>query len=101
VNKGSASIVRSDSPLQNDSVPTTGWITGFAVAPRQNLVLFSDFLDFFAYGPEGLVYRSERLATDDLTLRRIERREVILHGFFTGSTHEIAVDLETWKVRDL
>jgi hypothetical protein len=100
VNKGMASVVRSDDPLINDFVPALLGVTGFAVAPEYELVLFTDIFDLFAYGPDGAVFKSERLAEDDLTVRRVEGREVILHGFF-GAPHEIAVDLETWNVREL
>ena len=101
MNKGTASVVRSDDPTCNESVSAISWVTGFAVAPEHKLVLFTDDLDLFAYGPDGLVFKSDRLATDFLTLRRVEGREVIVHGFFHGSTHEVAVDLETWRVRKL
>lgn len=64
VNKGAASLVRSDTPLTNDFVPAVLGVTGFAVAPQHELVLFTDLFDLYAYGPNGLVHRSDGLATD-------------------------------------
>ena len=91
---GGGVVVRADDPMQTyeiDAFP----ITGTFVVPEGGVVLFADFTNLAAYGPDGLLWRSRRLAVDDLRIDAVEDGVIHAHGFFGVRSDRFTVDLAT------
>lgn len=76
-------MVRADEPTDTyeiDAFP----ITGTFVVPQREIILFSDFTNVSAYGRDGKVWRSRRLALDDLRIDDVTENSIQLCGFFGG-----------------
>jgi hypothetical protein len=100
VQGGGAWVVRSDDPTrwyEVDAFP----VTDVLVVPSHELVVFADFTEAEAYGPEGLVWRTGRVAVDDLTLVEAVGDELRVTGF-AGATrhHPFVIDLRTGAAVD-
>lgn len=60
---------------------------------RHDLVYLVGFSELTAIGRDGIVWRSERLALDDLKVVRIEQGRVVCTGYFGEPIHsEVVVD---------
>jgi hypothetical protein len=78
---GGGVVVRADEPTKTYEIDCDP-ITGMLVVPERELVLFCDFLGLVAYGPGGLLWRSERLVLDELRIEDIEGDHVRVAGYF-------------------
>lgn len=91
---GGGVVVKADEPTRNyeiDCYPITGTFS----APSRSIVLFADFTNLIAYGRDGLIWRSRRLALDDLRVESVEGDSAHVSGFFGGSSEHFVVDLTT------
>lgn len=97
IRSGSGVVVRADDPLTTSRVAS--WpITGYAVVPDSDLVVFADFTNLVAYGREGVAWTSRRLALDDLKIVRAENQVLHVTGFFGDLDEEevpFSVDLQS------
>jgi hypothetical protein len=92
--EGAGVVVRADDPTQTyevDCFPVTDTI----VVRERRLVVFADFTNLVAYGAEGVVWRSRRLALDDLRIEGVEGDALRVAGFFGGSSDRFLVNLQT------
>ena len=94
---GAGVTVRADDPRITSEIEA--WpIAGYVVVPEVELVVFADVgsLSLVAYGGEGVVWKSRRLALDDLKIVRAEGHVLHVTGFF-GDKRDVpfTVDLRT------
>ena len=89
---GGGVVVRSDDPLSTYEIDT--WvITGVAVAPERKMIVFGDPMELLAYGAEGLIWRTGRLALDDLRIDGVDGDVLRVRGFFGGGLDAVTVGL--------
>jgi hypothetical protein len=99
VGGGGACVVRTDDPERTFEVDC--WpICDVLAMPDQDLVVFSDFISLIAYGPAGVLWRTRRLAWDDLKIVRAEGDTLTVSGYdptgtIGGSYPTFKVDLRT------
>jgi hypothetical protein len=94
VYEGSAVVVRADNPQETYEIDTYP-VTGTLVVPERRVVVFADFTNLTAYGGDGVVWRSPRLAVDDIRVEGIDGDALILSGFFGSHSERFKVDLAT------
>ena len=100
VNAGSGTVVRSDAPKETYDIASFP-ITDLLVVPSHSLVVFADFTNLAAYGADGLIWRSPRLALDELAITGAEGDVLHATGFFgERSDIPISVDLQTGLPRE-
>jgi hypothetical protein len=97
VHKGIGVVVRGDDPLQAYEIEGVFPITGVFVAPERGLVVFADFTNLTAYGADGLLWRSRRLALDEVRVEGIEGDALLVYGFFGSSSATFTVDTDTGR----
>jgi hypothetical protein len=93
---GSAVVVRADDPSETYEIDTY-LVTGAFVVRERGMVVFADFTNLTAYGADGLLWRSRRLALDDLRMEGIDGDALIVHGFFGSHSARFRVDLATGR----
>jgi hypothetical protein len=97
VKAGNGCLVRTDDPTETSEIDAFPITDVLAIADR-DLVVFADFTDLIAYGPDGIAWRSGRVALDELDIIRAEGDVLHVAGFF-GSVNraEFTVDLRTGR----
>ena len=93
---GAGYIVRADDP--GDWSEVACWpVRIIRVVPSHDLLVLGDFTEFVAYGRDGLRWRSQRLAWDDLSLIAIRDDRLIAGGWHleTDRVVEFEVELAT------
>jgi hypothetical protein len=97
VKGGAGALVRTDDPTTNSEIDALP-ITDVLAIPGRDLVVFADFTDLIAYGPDGVAWKSGRVALDDVEIIRAEGDTLRVAGFF-GSLNraEFTVDLRTGR----
>jgi hypothetical protein len=90
---GGADVVRSDDPTQTYTVDTVWPITDVLSIPEHKLVVFADFTNAAAYGVEGHVWTSPRIALDELTFVRASGSVLFASGFF-GGVGNVAIEID-------
>jgi hypothetical protein len=95
VKAGAGCLVRTDDPTTNSEIDAFP-ITDVLAIPDRDLVVFADFTDLIAYGPDGIAWRSGRVALDEVEIIRAEGDVLHVAGFF-GSVNraEFTVNLRT------
>jgi hypothetical protein len=95
IRHGAGVTVRADDPRITREIEALP-ITGCLVVPDLELVVFADFTSLVAYGVQGPVWRSRRIAMDDLKIVRAEGRILHVTGSF-GDKQDVpfTVDLRT------
>ena len=92
---GSGAVVRSNAPKETYDIASFP-ITDLFVVPSHSMVVFADFTNLAAYGADGLIWRSPRLALDELAITGAVGDVLHVTGFFGGrSDIPISVDLQT------
>jgi len=91
---GSAVVVRADDPRKTYEIDTYP-VTQMFVAVERGVVVFADFTNLTAYGSDGLLWRSRRLALDEVRVEGIEADVLTVYGFFGGGSDRFKVDLAT------
>jgi hypothetical protein len=94
VYKGSAVVVRGDDPRETYEIDTY-LVRGTFTVPKRRMVVFADHTNLTAYGGDGLLWRSPRLALDDIRVEGIDGDALIVYGFFGSHTDRFKVDLAT------
>ena len=93
---GGGVVVRTDDPSNTYEIESSPTITGLVVIPERELVIFADWTNRVAYGRDGLVWRSRRLAVDDLQIDGPDGDDLHVRGFFgSGRLWPFTVDLAT------
>jgi hypothetical protein len=79
---GLAVRVNAHDPLENEVIAVEP-VTGVRAVPEAALVLFADFTSLACYAARGLVWRSERLAWDDVRIESVdvEGGSIMVRGF--------------------
>ena len=67
---GNGYIVRADDPRCWQKLPALPIIDARSIKDRQ-LLVFADFTKLVAYGPQGLVWITERLSYDGITISEV------------------------------
>jgi len=103
IQEGSGCLVRTDDIAQNAEIEC--WtICDVLVVPDRRLVVFADFISLIAYGPDGVAWRSGRVAWDDVQIVAAEGDELKVSGFDPasgGPAHPVfTVDLRTGRSVD-
>lgn len=100
---GRAYVVDTFDPARNLEIDVFP-ITDVLVAPSHDLVLFGSWVDVTAFGAEGFLWRTARLAWDDVALVRIEGDALVATGYDPTSSQgrfpEFRVDLRTGQSAD-
>jgi hypothetical protein len=92
--RGAAVVVRADNPQDTYEIDTYP-VTQMFVTPERGVVVFADFTNLTAYGGEGLLWSSRRLARDEVRVEGIEGDALTVYGFFGSSSERFTVDLTT------
>jgi hypothetical protein len=94
---GGGVVVRTDDPSRSFEIEPCP-ITDLLVIPDFELVVFSDFWRFAAYGRDGLVWQAD-VAGDDARIERAEGKLLFGSGSYLGENHAaFTVDLMTGEV---
>lgn len=94
--QGNAVVVRADDPQLTYEIDVY-YVAGTFVVPERELVVFADHTSLTAYDADGLVWRSRRLALDDVRIRGVEGDDLIVSGFFGTEKALFRVDLATGR----
>lgn len=93
---GYAYLIDTQEPSGCDFLPMRP-VTSVLPAPKHGLLLLAGFHDVLAVGAHGVLWRSERLSWEGVTLRDV--RDSHLHGLgwemFSDQEVEFTVDLKT------
>jgi hypothetical protein len=92
---GGAVVVRADNPKSTYEIAASPVITDMRVVPELELVLFADWTNLHAYGADGPVWHSRRLALDELKIDDVEAETIHVSGFFGGSYDAFTVNART------
>ena len=91
---GGADVVRSDDPRATYEIDAIHPITDVLTIPDHRLVVFADFTNAAAYGADGHMWTSPRLALDELALVGAEGEILHASGFNGGRSDDpISVSL--------
>ncbi len=97
VASGGGYIVKADDPLQWVEIPLM-WVEEVRVLSEQRLLVFRDWTNLLAYGPDGLAWETERIAMDKLTIEAVEgyilRGRAVVPGSASDDDHVKWVDYE-------
>jgi hypothetical protein len=101
VKHGSAYVVRTDDPSMNFEIDLFPVCSVLSV-PEQRLVVFGDFIRLLSYGEDGVAWRTDQLAWDDLELLGSEGDVLRVSGFDApaNASREFTVDLRTGQATD-
>ena len=92
---GAGVVVRADEPRQTYEIDVHP-ITSVLVLPDRDAVVFSDFTTLVAYRCDDVLWRSRRLALDDVHIQGASRDTLHVSGSFGGRNIErFDVDLHT------
>jgi hypothetical protein len=91
---GGAVVVRADDPKTTYEIDADP-VTDMRVVRELELVLFADFTNLHAYGADGPLWHSRRLALDDLKINDVEAETIHVSGFFGGSYDAFTVNART------
>jgi hypothetical protein len=91
---GAGVVVRTDDPLATYEIDPYP-ISSAAVLPELGIVVFTDWLGAAGYDRNGLIWRSERLAADDLRIDAVDGHEIHLLGFFGWGNERFVLDART------
>jgi hypothetical protein len=80
IETGDGVIVRADEPATAEVVDLVP-ITDVAVVTEHAIIVFADFSTMAAYGETGFIWRSERLAWDDVKIVGVEGTTIHATGF--------------------
>ena len=97
---GGGVVVRADDPKSTYEIDCFP-ITDLRIGMASELVLFADFTNLYADGPDGLLWHSRRLAADDLKISVIEGTTIHMWGFSGSSRREFTVDARTGEASGL
>jgi hypothetical protein len=97
---GGADVVRSDDPTQTYEIETVHPITDVLSIPHQEIVVFADFTNATAYGADGRVWTSPRLALDELAFTSAEADVIYATGFF-GDRSKVPIEIDVRTGRPL
>ena len=92
---GGGVVVRADDPKNTYEIASNPVITGMRVVPELEIVLFADWTNLHAYGADGLMWHSRRLALDELKINGVEGETIHASGFFGGSYNAVTVNART------
>ena len=96
VSRGAGYIVSSENPALFEEVKTIP-ITEVRSVISHNMLLFADFTDLVAYGPNGIKWRTGRLGYDGFKILEI-KKELLIGEFWSlrsDAMKKFAVDLST------
>jgi hypothetical protein len=91
--KGGGYVVEVDKPAVWEKIPLIPVLDVRAIPERQMLV-FADFTNLAAYGPDGLVWRSPRVCWDELKILSVTQDTI--EGAGDGESR-FAVDVRTGR----
>lgn len=90
---GAGYRVAAADPLEWEEIAAGGLATPLIVEQLE-LVVFLDYTDAMAYGPDGLAWRSGRLAWDDLQAVSFDQDTLRMSGYDAPSGRLVEFDLE-------
>ncbi|MDX6439152.1 MAG: hypothetical protein QOF45_1735 [Gaiellaceae bacterium] len=97
---GGAYVVSSSDPSRLTLIDGGPMLQQQYVVAEAGIVLFADWTNLHAYDRSGLLWRSARLALDDLAIEGVEDDVIACSGFFGGRGERFTVDLRTGKTSD-
>jgi hypothetical protein len=98
---GGAYLVSSADPTRLTLIEGGPVLQQAYVVVETAIVLFSDWTSISAYDRSGVIWRSPRLALDDLHITGVDGDEIACTGFFGGKSDEpFTVDLRTGTTKD-
>jgi len=99
VKTGSGVVVRAREPRADREIDVFP-ICDVVSIPEPTLVIFANFTDLTAYGPEGIAWQSGRLVADDLKIVSLEGAHLRVSGYAWGADVEFLVDVATGVAPD-
>lgn len=91
---GNAVVVRADDPHATYEIDTY-FVSGTFVVPERGVVVFTDHTSLTAYSADGLLWRSRRLALDNVRVEGIDGDALTVYGFFGSHGDRFKVELAT------
>ncbi len=77
VSRGAAYLVGAATPADSDQLPIFH-ITDVRTLLQPGLIIIADHTDLYAYGRAGLIWKTDRLCLDDLTI--LEITDTVIRG---------------------
>jgi len=99
VKTGSGVVVRAREPRADREIDVFP-ICDVVSIPEPTLVVFANFTDLTAYGPEGIAWQSGRLVADDLKIVSLEGAHLRVSCYAWGADVEFLVDVATGVAPD-
>jgi len=99
VSRGTAYIVEADNPEIWEELPVMP-VLDIRQIPNHQLLVFADFTRLIAYGRDGLVWKSSRLCSDDLTIHEVTDNSIDGVGYDPADSSgkvSFAVDIRTGR----
>ncbi len=92
VSSGTAFIFKVENPEDYKvlSLAPVVLVKGF---PDQNILLAADFCNLVAISELGVLWESDRLALDDLTIEKVDESYIYATGFF-GHSHDVPFKID-------
>jgi hypothetical protein len=99
VKTGTGVLVRASDPRADQEIEVFPICDVLPIA-EHGLVLFADFTSLSAYGPAGLIWRSDRLVMDELKILGFEGGGLRVTGYVADEYPEFEVDIATGVAPD-
>jgi hypothetical protein len=94
-------LVQTEAPGQGAAI-VLGAARQVVAAPKWSLLLFADYSDLVALGPEGIAWRSRGVSVDGLWVTDTEGEEIACSSFAVGERDlnptVVTIDPETGRV---
>jgi hypothetical protein len=94
IKTGTGVVVRASDPRADREIDAFP-ICDVLPVGEHGMVVFADFTNLSAYGPDGLVWRSDRLVMDELQILGYEGETLRVSGYVADTFPEFAVDIAT------
>lgn len=94
--KGTGFLVNVLNPADSRELQVAPIRAVFQLADR-NMLIFNNFTDVFAWNSNGLAWKTDRLASDDLEITRVDSVHIYGRAFKYGRSINFIIDTETGK----
>jgi hypothetical protein len=98
VSKGIGYLVTADAPEEYQLLRMFP-IVGFYTVPDSSMVILHDFTDVYAMGPNGVIWHTGRLATDDVRITEVDAHHIKGTAFYHGAEVSFVIDVQTGHYR--
>lgn len=97
ISRGDGYLINAANPADWTKLPVDP-INRVFNEPESNMLILNDFTDVYAWGRSGLLWKTDRLASDDVEIKQIDEQAVTGIATKFGRPVRFVVDIRTGKI---